>query len=122
MTNEKSIVEEKAADKPVLKTAKPKVESIKVNDSTQVAAVTEEKAEAIVYVGQSLPGIGLQQFAIFKNGVPSYLEPHIEKCRAIKSLMVPVSQLSAARRNLTVQGSAEDALNKKVQSYMRGEA
>lgn len=112
------MTEEKAAVTSENTTAKP-VKKVVASEKT----VKEQKNsnETVVYVGSSIPKAGLQQFSIFKNGLPASLDPHIEKCPAIKALMVPVSQLTEARRNLATQGTGEYVLNQKIQSYARSE-
>lgn len=81
-----------------------------------------EKTETLVYVGESLPGGALQKHSLFKNGViPGFLQTHIEKCPAIKELIVPVASLPVTRIQLMVSGSRENTLNSLVQKYIRGE-
>lgn len=89
---------------------------------TKTAAETKavEVKESTVYIAKSL--LGLPQYTIFKGGV---LPPHIEKmCEekpAIRGLVVPVSQLQEARKNIRKKGhilnyyaqELEKQLNKK---------
>ncbi|MFP3359181.1 hypothetical protein R0K17_17740, partial [Planococcus sp. SIMBA_143] len=79
------------------------------------------KKEAVIYVGSTLTGLGLQQYSIFKNGIPKNVQLHIDKCNAIGALTVPVSQLSQARKNIHTPGTAEYVLNQQVLSYARGD-
>ncbi|MEN8702497.1 hypothetical protein [Bacillus infantis] len=103
-----------------------KAEETKVEEPAKLQAAEPLKeepkkaAETVIYTGESLPGGSLQQFSIFKNGLPKDLEEHIEKCPAIKELMVPLASLAETRINLLVQGSRENTLNRQVQSYIRG--
>ncbi|TYS66369.1 hypothetical protein FZD47_02460 [Bacillus infantis] len=103
-------------------------ETIPVVDETaklQAAELPKEEpkqtAETVIYTGESLPGGTLQQFSIFKNGLPEVLNPYIEKCPAIKDMMVPLSQLSETRKNLLVHGSREHTLNNQIKAYIRGD-
>ncbi|MGG3448632.1 hypothetical protein ABER98_01725 [Domibacillus aminovorans] len=82
----------------------------------------EEQRESVMYIGTSLPSIGLQQHALFKNNVPEKIKQHIEKCPAIGALLVPISRLAQARHQIMVKGTAEYTLNQQVLSYGRGEA
>lgn len=85
------------------------------------SVVVEAKPQPVlVYVGSSLPKGTLQQFSVFKNGIPSFLNEHIEKCPAINELMVPISQLNETRENLAVVGSREHTLNELIKKYNGG--
>ncbi len=63
----------------------------------------EKTAEPTIYIGKSL--LGLSRYTVFKGGV---LPPHVEamaaKDETIKNLIVPVSQLQEARKNINVKG------------------
>jgi len=64
---------------------------------------TATKAENTVYIGKSIHG--LTQYTIFKNGVlPDYIKAMVEKDDSIKGLIVPVSELQEARKNVHVKG------------------
>lgn len=88
---------------------------------TLPSGTIDKKTETVVYVGESLQGGSLQQFSVFKNGIPAMLEPQIKECPAIKALMVPISSLAQARQNLSIQGTSENVLNAQIQKYVRGE-
>ena len=79
------------------------------------------KREAVIYVGSTLSGLGIQQYSVYKNGIPKNIQLHINNCNAIGALTVPVSQLSQARRNIHTPGTAEYVLNQQVLSYARGD-
>jgi hypothetical protein len=104
-----------------------KAEETKAEESVKLQAAEPPKeepkkaAEPVIYIGESLPGGSLQQFSIYKNGLPPVLEAHIEKCPAIREMLVPVSKLAETRANLPVQGSREHTLNTQIQSYIRGD-
>lgn len=98
------------------------VEEVKTASVIDPAAeAPQETVETVMYIGDSIPSLGLQKNALFRNGVPETLKPHTEKCPAIGALMVPVSKLSAASSKLTVKGTAEYTLNQQALSYGRGE-
>ncbi|MBG9548416.1 hypothetical protein ABE25_20975 [Cytobacillus firmus] len=79
-------------------------------------------ADTLVYIGDSLPGGTLERYSLFKYGrIPGIVQTHIEKCPAIKELLVPVSNLSVSRAQLLVAGSRENILNGQVQKYIRGD-
>jgi len=78
----------------------------------------KKNVETLVYCGPSFIG-QLQQFSIFKSGIPIYLEKHIETCPAIKSLFVPTSKLSVTREKLNKQGSRENQLYQNILEYQK---
>lgn len=65
--------------------------------------VKENVRESTVYIGKSLPV--LSQYTIFKGGkLPAYVEELAAKDTTIAGLIVPVSQLQEARKNMHVKG------------------
>lgn len=70
---------------------------------TKAADQSVVTKEATAYIGRSI--LGLSQYTVFKGGV---LPPHIvemcEKLTAIRGLIVPVSQLQEARKNINKKG------------------
>lgn len=106
------IIEEAAA--PVVKEAETVV---KTDDEIR----KEEEVTSIIYCGPSLRNNALQQNAVFTNGIPVHVKEHLEKCPAIKVLMVPVSQLSSCVANIGIQGTAEQVMYQTIQAYVRGE-
>ncbi|MBM7580010.1 hypothetical protein [Jeotgalibacillus terrae] len=122
MSEEKSKIEEqKVKDETPVKKIESKTKSVKSQPVATKTAAPEQTEQTVVYVGPSLPGEALTQFSVFKNGFPESVKVHFEKCTAIKSLMVPVSKLAAARKNLEQEGSAEYVLTQKVIKYGRGD-
>lgn len=89
-------------------TIKPKV--TKVKDS-----------EPVIYLGPSLRNGMLQQFSVFNNGIPAYLAGDIEKCPAIKALMVPIAKSAIARNKLSEKGALEHTLYAQIHQYVRSE-
>ena len=62
------------------------------------------QTEARVYVGQSLPG--LPRMTVFRgDGYPPDVAELSEKNKAVKGLIVPVSQLSEAVRDVKTKGN-----------------
>lgn len=71
----------------------------KTKTTDKVVAVKE----ATSYIGKSL--LGLPQYTVFKDGVlPPHIEQMCERLTAIRGLVVPVSQLQEARKNITKKG------------------
>ena len=62
------------------------------------------QTEARVYVGQSLPG--LPRMTVFRgDGYPPHVAELIKNNEAVKGLIVPVSQLSEAVRDVKTKGN-----------------
>lgn len=63
------------------------------------------KAGPMVYVGPTLPNGLLARFTVFSGGE---FVPHVkelaDKSPALRGLIVPVSQLNQARKDVTTQG------------------
>jgi len=70
-----------------------------------------------VYIGPSLPDGSLMQHTVFKNGLP----PHVEQLKLntpeIQRLIVPVTELAAARQDLAKHGSRARAFRAVVSKY-----
>ena len=66
-------------------------------------ANTDKTLENTVYIGKSLPI--LSQYTVFKGGkLPAHIEELAAKDETIAGLIVPVSKLQEARKNMTVKG------------------
>lgn len=66
-------------------------------------ATKEIVQETTVYIGKSLPV--LPQYTVFKGGkLPAYVVELAAKDDTIAGLIVPVSQLQEARKNMHVKG------------------
>ena len=70
-----------------------------------------------VYIGPSLPDGSLMQHTVFKNGLP----PHVEQLKLntpeIGRLIVPVTELAAARQDLARHGSRVRAYRAVVSKF-----
>lgn len=70
-----------------------------------------------VYIGPSLPDGSLTQHTVFKGGLP----PHVEQLKLqvpeVGHLIVPVTQLSAARQRLTRHGKEARAYREVARKY-----
>lgn len=102
---------------PEVKEAAKEVAQVKTNDEIR----KEEEVSSLIYCGPSLRSNALQQYAIFTSDVPAHVAPHLEKCPAIKALMVPVSEMNTCISNIATQGTAEQVLYNQIQQYVRGE-
>lgn len=78
----------------------------------------ETPAEPLIYCGPSFPGGELQQFSIYKNGIPKNVEEIKKECPAITHLFKPVSQLAATRVNFGKVGSRDHQLFSAVTNYL----
>lgn len=85
--------------------------------TTQVAQ--EQQAVTLIYVGPSLKT--LQKYSVFQNGLPAYVDEHIEKCPAIRGLLISVDQLAAAEQSAKEMGSKEAILSQTISDYAGSE-
>lgn len=91
-------------------------ESVEELESTSETKPAQRK-EAVIYIGETLSNGVLQQHSIFINGVPSFLNEHVEACPAIRQLMVPISRFAESKARLAEQGSLEYQLNAEILKY-----
>jgi len=54
----------------------------------------------VIFLGPTMPGLGLQHGMIFRDGIFEGLYDWIKKCPAMGDLFVPVAQVGAVRREL----------------------
>jgi hypothetical protein len=73
----------------------------------------------LVYCGPNIPGGALQQFTIFKSGLPVHLSEMVGKCPAIKLLCVAPDQLQETRISVNVKGSAANIAYGEVINYIK---
>ena len=63
----------------------------------------KKKAESSIYIGPSMPG--LTRHMVFIDGVkPSHVTQMIAENRHIEGLIVPVSELQQARKDMLTKG------------------
>lgn len=83
--------------------------------SRKAAATAETTAkEAVVYVGPSLAGIATRN-TTYNNGLPEGLEKYIEKKPIMAKLLVPVSKLATALKEINSGTGAYAAYYKDAQ-------
>ncbi|MBP1924594.1 hypothetical protein J2Z76_000447 [Sedimentibacter acidaminivorans] len=78
----------------------------------------KKNIETLVYCGPSFAG-RLQQFSIYKNGIPPYIDKEMEKCPSISKLFVPISKLAITREKLRNQGSKENQLYQNILKFQK---
>lgn len=88
-------------------------------ESPGVQEAQEQQAVTLIYVGPSLKT--LQKYSVFQNGLPAYVDEHIEKCPAIRGLLIPVDQLAAAEQAAKEMGSKEAILSQTISDYTGSE-
>lgn len=79
----------------------------------------KKSCETVVYCGPTIKGV-VRRFTSFIDGVlPSELNEHIEKCPAIKELIVPANMLSDTNRQLRDPHSYMSVFFQKVEKYIK---
>lgn len=92
--------------------------------ASQVAPkAAKAKVAATVYAGPNVPGGGLSQFTVLRNGdLAPHIKQIVERYPAIKRLIIPVSRLSAVVSKLKDPESAESAQFKAILAqFKKGE-
>lgn len=99
-------------------------EAVKAIAPVQVSAQEPQKTEPekeisrlVVYVGPSLKGA--MRGTIYNNGFPDVLKDAIKEKPAIRELLVPISDLPAANKELMNPDSARSRIFGIVDKYFR---
>lgn len=79
---------------------------------------SRKKPKTVVYCGPNIGNGLLQQNTVLNNGVPKFIENHIEECPAIMELMVPISELSTTSEKLKEKGSKENTMYQQIVEYL----
>lgn len=69
--------------------------------------------ETVIYIGPSIRNV-VSTGTLYNNGLPERLKKEMEKQPVIGNLIIPVSCLAAAQRELAVPGSALAVVYGKV--------
>jgi hypothetical protein len=77
------------------------------------------KPERLIYCGPSLPGGLLQQYAVYKGGIPGHLNEIISKCPGIKSLFVSPAKLQQVLLAINSPGSLESLRYKEILEFIQ---
>lgn len=75
----------------------------------------EVQKEAVVYIGPSIKGI-VSTGTVYSNGLPELLIKKADEQPVLNSLVIPVSKLAEAERELRVPGSALATIYAKVET------
>lgn len=73
--------------------------------------------ERLIYCGPNIPGGILQRYTVFKGGLPEHLGSLFEKCPAVKTLFVPVTDLPRVNTAVGTKGTPEHAAFQAVLQY-----
>jgi hypothetical protein len=94
----------------------------KVDLTTENPVAEPIKPLSLIYCGPNLPRGILNQFTIYRDGLPSHLDGHLDKCAAIKRLFVSVESLSETLRSTQQAGTPEQIWFGEIQDYIQGGA
>lgn len=86
------------------------------------------KSEKVMYLGPTIRGVA-RSGAVFEGGIPKKLAKLSEKKAVMKSLIVPLSEIVAAKTAINTEGTAEaiaydkiDALSaEEINNILEGE-
>jgi hypothetical protein len=79
-----------------------------------------KKPPPLVYCGPNLPRGILNQFTVYRGGLPKHLGRHLDACPAIRRLFVPPANIDETTKAIKSQGSAESVWFKQVLEYQGG--
>lgn len=83
--------------------------------SAKKASKTVEKQ---IYIGPTISGIATHN-TIFNNGIPAELEKAMESEKAFKNLVVPLSSLAQAKKEIESKSGSTYIFYKKVENYKK---
>lgn len=66
-----------------------------------------EPTAQLIYLGPNLPGGRLLQSTVFRGGIPAYLLPLMEERPEVRTLTVPLSEMSDVQARIVRTGTAE---------------
>ncbi len=83
---------------------------------TKSAAKREEaRNEPVIYIGPSIKNVA-STGTVYNNGLPDALQKEMERQQVLKSLVIPVSGLADAQREINTPGSAMNLIYGKVKT------
>lgn len=71
---------------------------------------TETQSEPQIYTGPNIFKMALQRFQVFRGGLPPYVKRAIEKYPAVKTFIVPVSEVEEMKQRISKAGTNESRL------------
>lgn len=66
-----------------------------------------EPTGQLIYLGPNLPGGRLLQSTVFRGGIPAYLLPLMEEQNEVRTLVVPLNEMSDVQARILKTGTAE---------------
>ncbi|WP_020621012.1 hypothetical protein [Paenibacillus daejeonensis] len=76
--------------------------------AAEPAAVPAKKQlDQLIYTGPNVGRGHLQQYAVFRGGIPAHVAPLIEQHPEIRTLLVPIAELSKTQEKIQVKGTHE---------------
>lgn len=88
--------------------------------TTAKKAVASKNTDLKIYIGPSIPKTGLDQNTILNNGVPIDALKHVDNCKVIEKLIIPIENLATARAALASVGTPEYVFAEQVSDYLKG--
>ncbi len=72
-----------------------------------------------MYIGPAVPGV-VKKGTVFIGGLPEGLAEMAGKLPCIRNLVVPIGDITKARKALSEQGSIENVSYARVEEYLKG--
>lgn len=80
----------------------------------KTVTASAKKVETVIYIGPTINEV-VASNTIFNNGISKELEDTIKEIPAVRKLIIPISQLSAARIQINAKNSALAVCYENVQ-------
>jgi hypothetical protein len=88
--------------------------------TTAAAATTTTTTEQVIYCGPTLPAkYGLQQYTVFKGGIPDHIQSIIKDYAPLGVLIVDVEKLGATKAAINTTGTVEAVTYKNIVKKFR---
>lgn len=91
-------------------------------EKTAAAKKAGKQEDSLIYCGPNLPKGILNQFTVYRGGLPKHLDSYFEKCPAIKRLFVPVDNMAATMQAIKTAGTSESVWFGQVVEFAQGGA
>lgn len=82
-------------------------------------ATDSKEPERLIYVGPSIPGGILQQYTVYKGGMPVHINGLVDKCPVLKQLFVPVDNMAGFVQAASQKGTRENIFYQQAIDFIK---
>lgn len=107
------------AEKVKNETAASKETAVKTNTAAKEPAATAKKTpEQQIYAGPTIPKHGLFHWAVFRGGLPAFVDAVLKEHPWAGALFVPIADLADAKRQLADSASPLTMLGERLKKTL----